>query len=192
MRNIIGLRIAVFLCLLLAAGWSAAQEMPLRAELVAADDGGYALSADFSVQLSDTLDSVLNKGVPLVFAVEFETTRPRWYWFNERIVGKKLEMRLDFHALTRSYRLSAGTQHQSFNTLSEALRALGTVRGWNVLSPGALEPLSTYNVGVRAYLDVTQLPKPWQVSALANSEWTVASGWQRWGISTGPQGRIVQ
>jgi hypothetical protein len=32
-------------------------------------------------------------------------------------------------------------------------------------------------------LDTTQLPKPFQVSALANREWTLASQWKRWELS---------
>lgn len=192
MRNGFSLRVIAFLCLLLAANFTRAQEMPLRAELVATEEGGYTLSADFSPQLSEKVDSVLSKGVPIYFIVEFELARPRWYWFAERIVTKRLEMRLAFHALTRTYRLSIGSDHRSFLSLGEALRALGSVRSWHVINPGVLEPLNSYTVGVRVFLDVNQLPTPIQLSALTNSEWTIASGWQRWGVSTGPIGRIVQ
>jgi hypothetical protein len=31
-------------------------------------------------------------------------------------------------------------------------------------------------------LDTAQLPKPFQVSALANREWNLASGWKRWPV----------
>jgi hypothetical protein len=32
-------------------------------------------------------------------------------------------------------------------------------------------------------LDTAQLPKPFQVSALANREWTLASPWRRWEVN---------
>ena len=32
-------------------------------------------------------------------------------------------------------------------------------------------------------LDTAQLPKPFQVSALANREWTLASPWKRWDVN---------
>ena len=192
MRTGIFLRVAATFGLLLIASALRAQEIPLRAELLATEENGYVLSADFPVQLSDKLDSVLSKGVPLYFIVEFETTRSRWYWFAERIATKRLEMRLAFHAITRTYRLSIGSQHQSFNSLYDALRAMGTVRGWHVINPGSLEPLSKYDVGVRVYLDTVQLPTPFQLSATINPEWTLASAWQRWGIATDAQGRIVK
>jgi len=33
---------------------------------------------------------------------------------------------------------------------------------------------------VRMKLDVNQLPKPFQVSALTSHEWQLASDWDRW------------
>jgi hypothetical protein len=174
-------------------GLARADEIPVRyAQLEASDDGGYTLSADFQLELSERLDNALSKGVPLHFVFEFICERPRWYWFNKSAASKKLEAKLSFHALTRSYRLSIGSNHQTFESAEEALTALGTVRGWQVLAPGDLEPLSAYTVGVRLSLDINQLPKPFQVSALANREWTLASNWERWGFSTGPNGKMVR
>lgn len=174
-------------------GIARADEIPVRhAELHANDEGGYTLSADFQLELSERLENALGKGVPLHFVLEFECERPRWYWLDKSVSNKKLEARLSFHALTRSYRLSVGSNHQSFGSASEALAALGTVRDWQVLSQGDLEPLSAYTVGVRLSLDVNQLPKPFQVSALTNREWSLASPWERWGFSTGPDGKIVR
>lgn len=186
-------RVLLAAALLGAVGFVRADEIPVRdVQLVAVDQGGYTLSADFDLELSERLENALSKGVPLHFILEFECERPRWYWFNKSAASKKLEMKLDFHALTRSYRVSSGAQRQSFASAGEALRALGTVRGWQVLGPNDLEPLSTYVVGVRLSLDVNQLPKPVQLSALTNNDWTLASSWQRWGFSTGPNRKIVQ
>jgi len=189
MRN----RIIHFVLLLLCCTLARADEIGVRrVELVPADEGGYMLSADFDVELSERLENVLSKGVPLHFILEFECEQPRWYWFDKDVKTKKLETRLVFHALTRSYRLSSGTQHQNFSNASEALKALGAVRNWYVFSPTDLAPQSSYVVGVRFSLDINQLPKPFQLSALTNSEWVLASTWQRWGFSTGAGGKIVQ
>lgn len=175
------------------SGSAYAEDITVRdVQLVPADEGSYALSADFDLELNERLESALSKGVPLYFVVEFECTRPRWYWLDARVVSKKMETRLSFHALTRTYRLSAGALYLSFNSITEALHALGAVRNWNVLAPGELEPASTYQVGVRMWLDVNQLPKPFQVSALTNRDWNISSPWQRWGFTTGASGKIVQ
>lgn len=186
-------RIAYFALLLLCCTPAWSDEIGVRrVELIPAEEGGYMLSADFDVELSERLENVLSKGVPLHFILEFECEQPRWYWFDKGVKARKLETRLVFHALTRSYRLSSGTQHQNFSSAAEALRALGSVRNWYVLGAADLAPQGSYVVGVRFSLDTNQLPKPIQISALTNSEWVLASAWQRWGFSTGPNGKIVQ
>ncbi len=165
------------------AGVAAADEIEIRAAGLAPTDEGIVLNADFEVDLTARLEDALAKGVPLYFVVEFECYRPRWYWLDERIGTATLNLRLSFHALTRTYRLSSGTLHRSYPTLAEALLALTRVREWLVLPRGALRPDTTYAAYVRMRLDTAQLPKPFQVSALANREWTLASPWKRWEVN---------
>jgi hypothetical protein len=185
-------RLAAALCAAFVALAVFANEIAIRDVRLAPAEEGYALTADFGLLLSDRLERALNEGVPLYFTFEFECTRPRWYWFDERVAQKKHQARLSFHALTRTYRLSTGALHQTFASAEEAVRALGIVRGWRVLDASDLAPGSSYEAGVRMALDVDQLPKPFQVSALTNREWTLASPWARWGFSTDAEGRIAQ
>ncbi len=171
------------LCLALTAPRALAEDIETRdARLVAAEDG-IVLSADFEFDLTSRLEDALAKGVPLYFVVEFEIYRPRWYWLDERIGVASRSLRLSFHALTRTYRLTSGVLHQSFATLDEALGTLSRVRGWQVLPKGALRPETSYAAYTRMRLDTTQLPKPFQVSALANRDWTLASEWKRWEVN---------
>src|SRR2546423_5302430 len=93
----------------------------------------YFLNADFQLELTAPLLEALNNGVSLGFLVEFQLTRPRWYWFNEKTVSEKLELRLSYLPLAQQYRLASGTLYQNFPTLAEALEALGRVHGWPVL-----------------------------------------------------------
>jgi hypothetical protein len=169
--------------LALVALGAAAEEIEIRAARLVAAEDGIVLSADFEFDLTSRLEDALAKGVPLYFVVEFEISRPRWYWLDERIGAASRSTRLSFHALTRTYRLTTGALHQSFATLEEALRTLSRVRGWPVLPKGALSPDNTYAAYCRMRLDTTQLPKPFQVSALANREWTLTSQWKRWELS---------
>ena len=166
-----------------AAGPAAADEIEVTDARLVASDEGIDLHADFEFDLTSRLEDALAKGVPLYFVVEFECFRPRWYWFDERVGAATLSTRLSFHALTRTYRLTTGALHQSFATLAEALRALSRVRSWGVLPKGALRPDTGYVAYVRMRLDTTQLPKPFQVSALASREWNLASQWKRWELN---------
>jgi hypothetical protein len=169
--------------LALGASVAVADEIEVRAADLAATDEGIVFNGDFELELTARLEDALAKGVPLYFLVEFECYRPRWYWFDERIGSATLTLRLSFHALTRTYRLSTGALHRSYPTLDDAINALTRIREWLVLPRGALKPDTTYHAYVRMRLDTAQLPKPFQVSALANREWTLASSWKRWDVN---------
>jgi hypothetical protein len=173
----------LLLVLALSALRAAAEEIQVRDSRLAATEDGIVLYADFELDLTSRLEDALAKGVPLYFVVEFEINRPRWYWFDERIGAAARSTRLSFHALTRTYRLTTGALHQSFATLDEALRTLARVREWQVLGAGVLQPDTRYEAYVRMRLDTTQLPKPFQVSALASREWTLASQWKKWEVN---------
>ena len=146
--------------------------------LVATEDG-VVLAADFAFDLNPRLAEAVTNGVPLYFAVEFELTRPRWYWFDEKAAVKRLQLRLSYHALSRHYRLSTGVLQQNYPTLEEALNVLRRVRNWQVVDRGAALADATYEAAVRMRLDVTLLPKPFQLSALTSRDLNLESGWRR-------------
>jgi len=139
----------------------------------------YLLNADFHLDLSGPLLEALNNGVSLGFLVEFELTRPRWYWFDEKTVAEKLELRLSYLTLAQQYRLSSGSLYQNFPTLGDALLALGRVHGWAVVGQDQVDNGRRYVAAVRMRLDPAQLPAPFRVSNVTNREWTLASEWKR-------------
>lgn len=156
-------------------------------ELEAAEDG-YLLNADFDLELNARLEEALNNGVALYFVVEFELTRSRLLWFDEISARERLQVRLAYQPLLRTYRLSTGTLSQSFPSLGEALRALGQVRGWAVFERARVRPELSYTASVRMRLDTELLPRPFQVSALTSREWSLASDWKRLPFSPPAEG----
>lgn len=179
---------------LLFALWStlalAGRIEPLRASLAPGDEG-YALSADFAVDLGPRLEEVVSRGVPLYFKMEFTLSRARWYWADEHVAGHMVDYRLGYSALTRQYRLSVGSLHQSFESLHEALRVLGRVVALPVAPMAAIKPGETYSAALRLSLDKSQLPKPFQVDAIANRDWQVETKVLRWQFTAGAEGRQV-
>ncbi len=153
-----------------------------KAALTAAEDG-YFLEAGFDITLTHTLEDALSKGVPLYFLLEFELVRPRWYWFNEKVANTQQQYRLSYNALTRHYRVGVGTLYQNFDTLAEALEFLSRVRLSEIAEPGALKKDASYSAAVRLRLDVSQLPRPFQISAVGSREWSISSDWYRWTVS---------
>ena len=176
------LRLFISLLLALTLGWASAAcagNIEISRISLEGNEEGYALDADFQIELNPRLEDAIDKGVALYFEVEFELTRKRWYWFDDS-VNRQLMLRLSYHALTRQYRISSGALYQSFSTLADALRVLSRVRSWQVLETGQANAGADYQAGLRMRLDVTQLPKPFQVNALTSREWNLASDWRRW------------
>jgi hypothetical protein len=172
------LRAAAFLALVAATVARAADIDVSEANLRAADEG-VVLNAEFSLQLGPKLSEAIVNGVPLYFVIEFDLTRPRWYWFDEKTASKRMQVRLSYHALSRQYRLSTGVVQQNFESLAEAIAVLRHVRNWLVVERGVTNSDARYEAAVRMRLDTALLPKPIQVSALTNGEWTLESPWKR-------------
>ena len=169
--------------LLLAAPLALAAEISLRSVQLVPSDDGYSLTADANINFNTRLEEAVNKGVVLYFAADFELTRPRWYWLDEQIIRRSKTFQLSYHALTRQYRLSTGALHQSYATLEEALSVLSHLRHWQVLEKGEVKAGQAYVAGFRLHLDLTQMPKTFQVSALANKDWNLSSDWLRWAFT---------
>ena len=179
MPSIAYLRILLCALALCSAVAARADEIEVADAQLAATEDGVMLAADFAFELNPRLVEVVTNGVPLYFVVEFELTRPRWYWFDERAAAKRIQLRLSYHALSRYYRLSTGTLQQNYATLEEALNVIRRVRNWQVMDRAAALADATYEAGVRMRLDVALLPKPFQLSALTSRDLNLESPWKR-------------
>lgn len=178
------LALAMALCCL-ASSVARADEIEVTEARLASSEDGVALAADFAFELSPRLVEVATNGVPLYFVVEFELTRPRWYWFDERAVTKRLQIRLSYHALSRQFRLSTGVLQQNYATLEDAMRVLRRVRNWMVVDRSTGLSDATYEAAVRMRLDVAMLPKPFQLSAITSRDLNLESSWKRFSFRPG-------
>ena len=181
------LLLAAFTLLSAIAPGAHAETMDVRDARLEAQDDGWVLRGEFALELSNRLEEAVNRGVPLYFVVEFELTRPRWYWLDEKAVVASQTYRLSYHALTQSYRLSAGSLYQSFPTLKEALRLLARPRV-PVFDRQKVAPGESYVAHARMRLDVAQLPKAFQINALTSREWTLESEWKKFPFRLEPPG----
>ena len=180
------MRVRRFLALLglaLFALLARADNIEVRAATITLREDGFVLDADFDITLTATLEEILAKGVPLNFLLEAEVIRPRWYWFNDKVASVSQQYKLSYNSLTRQYRVSLGTLYQNFATLSEAVRFFSSVRNLPIADRSALQPGTVYQAAVRMRLDVSQLPKPFQITALGSREWNLSSEWQRFAVA---------
>lgn len=144
------------------------------------EDGAWELSADLDLQLGPTLESALQRGLPLYFALRLQITRPRWYWLDAELVDQRRDYRVSYHALTRQYRVSSGALGLSYPTLAEAMRAIGRVHGWAVADGGRLKAGERYRARLELRLDGSRLPKPFQIDLLGPGDWStdVEAEWE--------------
>ncbi|NBW49284.1 MAG: DUF4390 domain-containing protein [Betaproteobacteria bacterium] len=143
------------------------------------------LTAQLQFELSAPVEDALLKGIPVYFRVEAEVLRERWYWYDKSLASVSRHYKLAFQPLTRRWRLSVGTGSgasagqglalsQTFDSLQMAIGAIKRMVKWRVAGPGELDPASRYRLDFRFMLDVSQLPRPFQIGVLGQSDWDIS------------------
>jgi Domain of unknown function (DUF4390) len=178
LRLAVALWMALALCLT-AAGPARADSIAVQRASLQSDSNGWSLDARFEFDLNSNLEDAVNKGIPLYFTTDFELSRPRWYWFDEQPVSVSQSIRLSFQPLTREYRVSTGGLQLGFSSLNEALSVIKHVTSWHVIDRNQVRSGETYTASVRMQLDIALMPKPFQIDAVNNRDWNLASDWKR-------------
>jgi hypothetical protein len=174
--------LALFLSFV-AAEPALADPIAVQRASLQADGSGWSIDARFEFDLNSSLEDAVNKGVPLYFTTDFNLSRPRWYWFDEEPVNVSQSIRLSFQPLTREYRVSTGGLQLGFGSLSEALDVIKHVTSWHVIDRNQVKPGETYIASVRMQLDIALMPKPFQIDAVNNRDWSLSSDWKRFNFT---------
>ena len=147
-------------------------------------EDGVLLSANVKFELPTVIDDALAKGIPMFFVAEAVLFRDRWYWYDKQVASVARHMRLSYQPLTRRWRLvvsptpignSGLALGQTFDTREEAMAAVQRISHWKVAETGDLDPEARYNVDFRFRLDVSQLPRPFQIGAVGHADWNIAA-----------------
>ena len=178
-RRALALAGALALAAALPAAPASADVVPVKSAELRVQEGDLLLNAEFELSLNPTLEDALRNGIPLYFVLEVEITRPRWYWLDEKVLSTSWTWRVSFAPLTQQYRVSTGIFGQTLGSLDEVERLIGRVTSRTIARAADLQRGVRYDAAVRLRLDVNQLPKPFQVDALASREWQLASDWYR-------------
>ena len=173
--------------LLLAVSLNAAGEgiSATRAEAKLTHAGQLSVSSRFRTDLPDQLKEALKQGVPLHFNLSWQLSAPSMssykFKFDQLLNNDStIQYKLSFHPLTNRYRVTVGTFSTEYDTLETALRAVGAVANWKVLSKGALSDVAAKDTKaeIRLQLTTAKLPKPFQINALTSKNWHLDSGWK--------------
>ena len=185
--DLIGL--LVLACLAWSHGTPARAEAPvteISAFRIEREGEAILLTANVKFELSAAVQDALLKGVPMVFVAEADTFRDRWYWTTKRVLSAERHMRLAYQPLTRRWRLNVAsgliTQaglalalNQNFDSLSDALAALQRLSRWKIGDISDQDLEQRHYVEFRFRLDMSQLPRPFQIGTLGQTDWNISA-----------------
>lgn len=135
------------------------------------------LTGSFGLSLSPALVDAVNHGIPLVFQMEVELKRARWYWTDEILYRARINRRLTFNTLVRNYRVTEGSTGSNFLNLEDAVAYIARPVEWR-LPAGQARTGETIDVALRFRLDPAFLPKPFQVVSIGDRDWRIDSDWR--------------
>lgn len=146
-------------------------------------DDAVQLSAQMVFEIPSAVEDALLKGIPMVFMAEADILRERWYWYDKRVATAQRSMRLSYQPLTRRWRLNINSGvgapvglalNQNLDSLAQALAVIKRVTYWKIADVSDLDPSAKYRVEFRFRLDLSQLPRPFQIGAIGQPDWDVS------------------
>lgn len=148
-----------------------------------ADDGLY-LGTTLQFVLPELAEDALYKGIPMFFVAEAQVLRDRWYWSDRQVAETTRYLRLSYQPLTRRWRLNVSSVPfvnsglgvvlgQNFDEYAEALSAMQRISRWKIADGGVIEADAVHTVNFRFRLDMSQLPRPFQIGAVGQSGWNL-------------------
>jgi hypothetical protein len=174
--------------LLLSAGIARAQVTTDITQLrLERSEDEWQLSAQLQFEIPLVVEDALLKGIPMVFVFSADVLRERWYWSDKRVLSTERQMRLAYQPLTRRWRLNVSSGpatasgaglalNQSFDALAQAMSAIKRIAKWRVADVADLDSAAKYKLDFRFKLDLGQLPRPFQIGALGQSDWDISAG----------------
>jgi Domain of unknown function (DUF4390) len=162
--------------------WAQSTSAELTEFKVERQDSSLLLNAQFKLELGPAVEDALVKGLAVHFVAEAEVMRDRWYWYDKKLGTASRYYRLAFQPLTRRWRLNVASEpiaysgvtsslSQSFETLQDALNVVRRQTGWKVADMADVDADARQYVVYRFRLDVSQLPRPFQIAAGNQVDW---------------------
>jgi Domain of unknown function (DUF4390) len=145
-------------------------------------EGSLLLHAQLRLELGPAVEDALIKGLAVHFVAEAEVMRDRWYWYDRKLGAAMRYYRLAYQPLTRRWRLNVSNEpiahagassslSQNFESLQDALNVIRRQTSWKVADMTDIDPDARQYVAYRFKLDVSQLPRPFQIAAGNQADW---------------------
>jgi len=169
-------------CLSLPSVSALAAGAEVRAPVITQTDEAVVLTGNFFLTLTPALIDAVNHGIPLVFQMESELKRSRWYWMDEIVYRARVDRRLTYNALVRNYRVTDGASGRNFVKLDDAVAYIARPAEWRLPQEQA-KTGDAIEVAIRFRLDPAFLPKPFQVVSFGDRDWRIDSDWRTYRLT---------
>jgi hypothetical protein len=162
--------------------WAQTSTAELTEFKVERQDSSLLLNAQVRLELGPVIEDALIKGLAIHFVAEAEVMRDRWYWTDRKVGSAVRHYRLAYQPLTRRWRVNVSTDpiahsgvtsslSQSFDSLQDALGVVRRQTGWRLAEMSDIDLDARQYVAYRFKLDVSQLPRPFQIATGNQADW---------------------
>ena len=170
--------------LCLGSAWAQTSSVELTELMPVRKDNALLLNAQLKLELGPAVEDALIKGLAVHFVVEAEVLRERWYWTDKKTGAASRYYRLAFQPLTRRWRLNvssepisgtglAGSISQNFRNPGRGPERDPSAIGLENRRRPELDPDARQRLRYEFRLDVTQLPRPFQIAAGNQADWNL-------------------
>ena len=185
MRKWLHAWVAVLAWLVCASAVWAQNQVAMASFQTERNEDVYQISAQFDLELSNTVQEALLKGIPVYFVVDAKVYRDRWYWSDKLVSAAQRHIRISYQPLTRRWRMQVASQPivqnglgvslmQVYDSLEEVMANLRRLNRWKFADASQIETSAGHRLEFAFYLDLSQLPRPLQMGAAGQSEWELA------------------
>jgi len=149
------------------------------------DEGMLVMAADIDYGFSVEALEALDNGVPLTLEVHIRLRGgDDWVW-KRSLIDQRLRYLIRYRPLSKRYLVSPlpsdGDTGLDYVTRDAAIAALGRIDGLQLVSRERLRKAGgMFNLWVKAFLDIRELPLPLRPIAYLFPAWKLSSGWTQW------------
>lgn len=172
---------------LLIAPRSDAADFSVKSARPYLTDRNLHVKTQLDLPLNPRTEEALSKGIPIDVVIEINMVKQRSWWRDRLVTDMVVRRRIQFHALSRQYRVSGLNKHdpaESFGSLALALAHAGALEEFvmPLTAKKELEAGARYLLQLRARLDIEALPMLMRPLAYTMPSWRLSTGWTEWQI----------
>ena len=182
LRRLLALSLCVMAVLI---GQTALATEVTQLQMERSEEGVY-LSASVQFDVPVVVEDAMLKGIPMFFVAEADIYRARWYWYDKRITTATRTMRLAYQPLTRRWRLNVlpgaisvtglrASFSQNYDSMADAISSIQRLARWRIADAAEVEVDARHKVEFRFRLDLSQLPRPFQIGVAGQKDWAITA-----------------